>query len=167
MNLKEHSTQSPYDGDKMEICKKILVPIDGTALSDVAFTQALSYARIVHGEITVMHILENNIHLPPPFDTTKITPAMRLVETERRGIARSMVSDYVKRSKKEKVKIVTLIVKGNVASEIVKESAKYDLIIMGSIGESPVKSLFLGSNAEKIARHAACSVMLVKERKRK
>lgn len=149
----------------MNLFRKILVPIDGTALSDTAFTQTLSYAKVVHGKITVIHVMENNIHLPPPFDTTKVTPAMHLMETERRGIAKSIISDYIKRSKKEKVKIDTLIIKGNMVGEIIKKSAKFDLIIMGSLGESLLKSLFLGYNTEKVTQHASCSVMLVKEKK--
>lgn len=154
---------SRYHGEKMEIYKKILVPIDGAVFSDAVFSQALSYAKIVHGDITVIHILENNIHLHPPFDNIKVTPAISLVGTELSVIVESMLSDYIEKGKEENVKIDSLIVKGNVAKDIIQKSSNYDLIIMGSLEESSLKSLFLGSNAEKVARHASCSVMLVKE----
>ena len=155
-----------YHGGRMNILKKILVPIDGTVLSHAAFTQALNYAKIVHGEITVFHIIETDIHLPPAIDSSKDPPAIPLLETERRGIAESMVNGHIEKGNEENVKIEALIVNGHAASEIVKKSPNYDLIIRGCIGESSLKSLFLGSNAEKVARHASCSVMLVKENKK-
>jgi len=151
----------------MEIYKKILVPIDGTVLSDAAFTLALSYAKIVHGEITIIHIIETKIHLPPPLDCSKKISTINIAETERRNPAESMISDYIEKGKGKNVKIEALTVNGHVAKEIIQKSSYYDLIIMGSLGESPIQSLFLGSNAEKVARHASCSVMLVKDKKRK
>jgi nucleotide-binding universal stress UspA family protein len=37
-----------------------------------------------------------------------------------------------------------------------------DLIVMGAEGHSPVKDMLIGSTAERVARHAPCSVLLVR-----
>ncbi|MGW9032050.1 universal stress protein [Streptomyces sp. NPDC055722] len=53
---------------------------------------------------------------------------------------------------------------GHPAQEIVRaaEQHRADLIVVGHSGHSSVWSRFLGSSAEKISRHAPCSVLIVR-----
>lgn len=146
----------------MRTFKKILVPVDGSELSNVAFEHSIWLARSVKGEVTLISIIEDDFHLSAPFEDTHISSVMRLVETERRNVAESLLKKYIKKGTKGGIKINSLLVKGNVANEIIKASKKFDIIIMGSLGQSTLKKLLLGSNAEKVARHAACPILLVK-----
>ena len=40
----------------------------------------------------------------------------------------------------------------------------YDLVVMGNRGETEVEVFSLGSIAEKVTRHAECSVLIVKKK---
>ncbi|MCD6357179.1 MAG: universal stress protein [Thermoproteales archaeon] len=46
--------------------------------------------------------------------------------------------------------------------EIVREARKNDLIVMGNKGMTALDRIFLGSVAEKVVRHAPCTVMICK-----
>ena len=63
------------------------------------------------------------------------------------------------------VKVLTKISGGLLASVIVKDSAKFDLIIMGSLGRTGISKFLMGSVAEKVVRFAECPVLVVKKPK--
>ena len=150
----------------MKRYKNILVPVDGSKLSNLAFEQALSLAKMISGEVTVIHVIVPIQNNSLPFELTDIDLGPEVIvglETENKKRVRSMLTDLVNNGKKEGVKVNQLIKEGNVASEIIDESSKFDLIIMGSLGQSALTKLFLGSVAEKVSRHACCPVMLVRE----
>lgn len=57
------------------------------------------------------------------------------------------------------------IVLGNAFNELTEEidTSKADLLIMGTSGSDGLEELFVGSNAEKIVRHAKCPVITLRE----
>ena len=59
-----------------------------------------------------------------------------------------------------------LLVEGHPAEEIIRAAARThaDLVILGSRGMTGLKGAFLGSVSRRVARHAPCSVLVVKER---
>lgn len=58
------------------------------------------------------------------------------------------------------------VLQGNARSSILEESRKWDadLIVCGTHGREGVDRLFWGSVAESVARHAKCSVEIVKHK---
>lgn len=56
------------------------------------------------------------------------------------------------------------VVRGNPVAEIVARSAANDLAVLGTHGRSGMGLFLLGSVTERVVRHAACSVYVVKER---
>jgi len=52
----------------------------------------------------------------------------------------------------------------NAANEILRitKEEKVDLIVMGDRGLGSVERLFLGSVSDKVSRHSACPILLVK-----
>jgi nucleotide-binding universal stress UspA family protein len=66
----------------------------------------------------------------------------------------------------EGVKIDARLLHGDAAEKILGlvTDEKYDLIVLGNRGETEAETFSLGSNAEKISRHAECSVLIVKEK---
>jgi len=97
------------------------------------------------------------------YETTEIISALNTLATKSKGKIKSMLKELVTQGKKSGVKVDYLIKEGNVSNEIITASSKFDLIIMGTLGQSALESLFLGSVAEKVSRHACCPVMLVRE----
>ena len=147
----------------MKRYKKILVPVDGSKLSNLAFEQALDLAFMVHGEVTIIHVIEPSYYASTPFELTEIESAADIMTTNIEKIVKSMLDSLVQKGKKKGIKVDSTLIKGNIAHEIIEVSSNYDLIIMGSLGHSALANLFLGSVAEKVSRHACCPVMLVRE----
>ncbi len=68
------------------------------------------------------------------------------------------------RSKEKGMGVNTVHLRGNAANEIIDASKQYDLIVMGTHGRSGLTHLLIGSVAEKVARHACCPVLLIREK---
>ena len=150
----------------MESYRKIMVPVDGSPLSDLSFESALSLASLIDGEVTLVHVIEPVTMNYSGFEEAEIATSLGILESESVRSVQNMLKDYVESGKASDVTVRTRIIHGSVASEIVDLSSKYDLIIMGTQGRNMLSSLFLGSVAEKVARHACCPVMLVREFKK-
>ena len=60
------------------------------------------------------------------------------------------------------VPVRTMVKEGRPGEEIIKASGYHDLIVMGTLGRTGVRHLLLGSVAEKVVRHAACPVLVVR-----
>ena len=62
------------------------------------------------------------------------------------------------------VKLQTLMRPGHPAQTIVEvaKEGKFDVILVGHSGLSGVWATFLGTTAEKVSRHAPCSVLIVR-----
>jgi nucleotide-binding universal stress UspA family protein len=147
----------------MKRYKKILVPYDYSDLAKLAYEQAISLATMVDGEVTVLHVIEVNPYHASTFETTEIISVLRSIESENKLRLESLIRDLVRVGQDQGSKVNYLIKEGNVANILIAESSRYDLIIMGTLGQSALETLLLGSVAEKVARHACCPVMLVRE----
>ena len=62
------------------------------------------------------------------------------------------------------IKLKTLMRPGHPAQTIVQvaKEGKFDLVLVGHTGLSGVWAAFLGTTAEKVSRHAPCSVLIVR-----
>jgi nucleotide-binding universal stress UspA family protein len=60
------------------------------------------------------------------------------------------------------VKVSTEIRTGHAAQELLRaaETLRADLLVLGHSGHSAVWGRFLGATAEKVSRHAHCSVLI-------
>lgn len=148
---------------KMQTYRRILVPVDGSPLSDLAFDRAVSLASLIDGEITVVHVIEPVTLNYSGLEEAEMATSLGILESESVRSVRKMLTNYVESGAGSDVSIKTKVIHGSVASEIVELSSRYDLIIMGTQGRNMLSSLFLGSVAEKVARHACCPVMLIRE----
>jgi nucleotide-binding universal stress UspA family protein len=147
----------------MEKYKKILVPYDGSKLSRLAFEKALSLAKLIDGEVSVIHIIEPYVSGSIKLHAFEIINSVEIIERKTKDAMEIQFKELVELGWEINIKVHTVLKKGNISDEIINESSEYDLIIMGSLGETALERLFLGSVAEKVSRHACCPVMLVRE----
>ena len=141
----------------MKRYKRILVPVDGSRLSDIAFERALEFARLVEGDVTIINVAQHI--LPPP------GPGTMQIDMDEKKIAKDVIDKYVERASKSDVKVNSIVKEGNPADVIVSMSHDNDLVIMGTRGHNPLATILLGSVAEKVARESCCPVMLIREKK--
>ncbi|MDG6224236.1 MAG: universal stress protein [Candidatus Thermoplasmatota archaeon] len=146
----------------MKDFKRILVPVDGSELSELAFKKALSLVELIDGKLTVLHVIEPVSLSYTGFEGAEINSAITLIESESVNAVEKYLKKFKKMGKENDIIIDTVIAKGNISSEIVEASDDFDLIVMGSQGRNMITSLLLGSVAEYVSRHACCPVMLVR-----
>jgi universal stress protein A len=83
-----------------------------------------------------------------------------------RGEAEATLQTWKQEALEKGAKVVeTLFAVGSAWNEIVTAAEKdklVDLIVIGTHGRTGIKRLFMGSVAEKVIRHAPCSVLVVR-----
>jgi nucleotide-binding universal stress UspA family protein len=138
---------------------KILMPIDGSDNSLRALDYAFFLAKKADSSVTAIHVIEN-----PP---TVYIESQKLLNDlmSKYRIESAQILDRCKQmAEKKGVKIETVIVEGDPASNITNYAQKenIDLIIIGSRGLGRFKEMMLGSVSNKVLHHAKCSVLIVK-----
>ena len=148
---------------------KILVPHDGTEISDRALTKATEFAKSFKSEIIILHIVDDRF-VPPSTtlgfisDQSKLEDAkIQLIKILKQG-AELMLNDKISKVRESGIGVRFLMDVGPPAEEIVSvaNSQKVDLIIIGSRRLDKVDKLkALGSVARKVSEIAVCPVMIV------
>lgn len=148
---------------------RILVPHDGTEISDKALGKALEFAKAFKSEIIILHIVDNRF-VPPSAtlgfisDQSKLEDAkIQLIKILKQG-AELMLKDKISKVRESGIGVRFLMDVGSPAEEIVSvaNAQKVDLIIMGSRRLEKVEKLkALGSVARKVSEIAACPVTIV------
>ena len=89
----------------------------------------------------------------------------RDVYRQMRAAAERKLQECSKRVRKG-IEVQTYLREGRAWDEIVKfaRRARPEMIVMGSHGYTGLKHLLLGSTAEKVVRHAPCSVLIIRDR---
>ena len=139
---------------------------------------ALAAARLLRAlgvpatsQVTVLHVVE------PPGD--RASQLLSTTAPKFREAAQALIRVTKERGRQllERMKkVVThrgltihpLLVEGRPAEEIIRAAAQThaDLVILGSRGMTGLKGVFLGSVSRRVARHAPCSVLVVRNRRR-
>lgn len=139
--------------------KKIIVPVDFSEHSEYALKTAAMLAKKNDATIYALHMLdmqelsltESEVYL---YEKT----AFFLKFAEKRFY------DFLEKDYLKDLNVVPIIKHYKVFKEVntVAEEVQADLIIMGSHGASGVKEFFVGSNTEKVIRHATIPVLVIK-----
>ena len=160
--------------------EKILVPMDGSEHASHAFEKAIQIARKFDGKITVLHAYTTHlVSLPKEYALPEAVPrivdvslpkeyalpeaAPRIVDFPyETGL--SILDKAGDKAGAEGIQVETMLTMGNPTEKIVEASTngKFDLIVIGARGLSPVKELLLGSVSHGVATHAKCPVLIVK-----
>lgn len=144
--------------------KKIIVPIDFSEPSSHALNFAIEFNEKIKGEIVIVHIVE-----------TPVSQINLLGEVADDIMESFYTGEFIKGTHekleewKQRVtdagqKVSVHMKLGNaytkISETITQEKASW--IIMGSKGASGLKEIFIGSNAERMIRHANCPVIVIK-----
>ncbi len=155
----------------MEI-NKILVPVDFSDESNNAMNIAASLAKKLNAKITLFHAIDTPVvsEHKDSFDLTRIST----MPYDDPGMYRAYMDKITSRVKdkitelKEKhsaIEIQEHIVFDDFQKQLYEiiEKENTDLIVLGSKGASGFEEVMIGSNAEKIIRHAKKPVITVKD----
>ncbi len=134
--------------------KKIVVPLDGSALAEAVLPQVIEFARALGAELLVLRVAF--AHVFPGVDATEME-----VETVRQ--AEEYVAGVATQLTEAGIAVRTSVRYGKPAVEIVSHVADNhaDLVAMSTHGRSGLSRLVMGSVAEAVVRNAGVPVLLV------
>ncbi len=138
--------------------KKILLAYDGSEGAQKALEAGIDLARTHQAELWALTVQER---LPRFGGTIDEVQEEKEVADKR---ARDLMAQARLSAQEAGVEVKTLSRFGHPAQTIVDvaKEGNYDLILVGHSGLSGVWAAFLGTTAEKVSRHAPCSVLIVR-----
>jgi universal stress protein A len=142
---------------------RIACCVDFSENASKAFDTALDMAEAFRAKLYVVHVL------PPVINPMVTEEAWVLPEEPRKtlllNLEERLQQDYMSRIRPG-MDHELVILDGHVSSEIIGflSDMDIDLVITGSYGESGMGLVLFGSVAKRVARKAACSVMIVREK---
>ena len=146
---------------------KILVPIDDSNFSKAALDSVITLFRPNDTELHVIHIVES-LHLAPAYAGMGVGPS---IPADFAGMieqwldrAEELVSQNARRLESAGFRVTTAVKEGDAKKEILQFAEQWqpDLIVVGSHGRRGFDRILLGSVSEAVARHAHCSVFIVR-----
>ncbi|MDH5365786.1 MAG: universal stress protein [Cyclobacteriaceae bacterium] len=146
--------------------KKILIPTDFTSNADNAIDFAFEIAKENNTKLYLLHVVE--------YPTSAVVDPIGVSIVQSADI--DLIDDLTKNAI-EKLKIIAKKIKdkgvlteyfvdlGNPYLSVIDRVKQegIDMIIMGTKGASGFKEYMIGSNAERVVRHASCPVITIKE----
>ena len=146
--------------------KHILLPTDGSKLSDRAVQRGLEFAKEIKARVTAVHIIpEFRMMADESFALPTSADLKRRYEKEAKARADKMLAKIGERANAAGVKYEGVGLMGDVPYESIIETAKKrkcDLIMMASHGRRGLSGLLLGSETAKVLTHSKIPVLVVR-----
>jgi nucleotide-binding universal stress UspA family protein len=138
--------------------KKILLAYDGSEGANRALEAALELAQLHQGKIWALAVEENLPHI------IATVGEFQDIKEQANEKFRKLLQEAHARAETAGVELKTLLRGGHPAQTIVElaRDGEFDVILVGHSGISGVWAAFLGTTAEKVSRHAPCSVLIVR-----
>jgi len=134
--------------------KKILFPTDFSEVANNAFVHALEFAKILQGELVLLHTFElpvyDNQYFPENYNV--IFDSLQLSEFNMFKEEIPKLRAIAEERKLDKVKMSHRLMDGNLIYNIkraIKEE-KIDFVVMGTSGASGWEAFFLGTNTGSV-----------------
>jgi nucleotide-binding universal stress UspA family protein len=148
---------------------RVLLAIDDSAGSAVALRVAVEQASKQNLEVKVLHVVE------PPTASLRFAVAAAgqmagypaSLEPELEAVskrAKTLVGEAVEELQRAGLKATGAVEYGNPKSVIIDTAAQWeaDLIVVGAHGRTGLERFLIGSVSEAVARHAGCSVEIIR-----
>ena len=139
--------------------KNILVPLDGSNLSEASLAPAAYLAKILESQITLLHIIEEDA-------PTQVHKERHLTKPDE---ANAYLEEVAKRAFPAKVKVKSHVhteAVSDVARSIVDHAPELrpDLIVICTHGRSGVRDLLYGSIAQQVVALGTIPLLIIKSK---
>lgn len=137
--------------------KRIIAPTDFSDVSLRSISQAIALAQLCSAELVLLHVIETF-----PIDYLVGLNDSKRLNAELEQHAQERIAELSEGIPYPRVR--TLIRWGNPFREIVNAARELsaDLIVLGTHGRTGLKHVYLGSTAERVVRHAKCTVVVTR-----
>lgn len=148
--------------------KKILVPTDFSKIAQTAINVAADIAKRSGATLTLLHVIEEASSGAGSFSVAGQVDLEgdmedRLFMLKMIERAKKLMEKAATDPKLEGIKVKRELRIGSPfhgMTTIIAEQ-KVDLVVMGTSGQTALEEMVIGSNTEKVVRHAACPVLTV------
>jgi nucleotide-binding universal stress UspA family protein len=140
------------DDSRMARLERALVPLDGSALAELALGMVRSLAGRVLRTVTLVRVVDPDLHAGETTETQRY-----LAEVRGRLAAELAGCDCVVESR---------IVYGRVAEQILAYSEDHDIVVMATHGHTGATRWALGSVADRVLQQVRVPLLLVRPRTR-
>jgi nucleotide-binding universal stress UspA family protein len=166
-----HATSTPIFIVRAEVpalppaLKRILVPLDGSALARQALPLATELAKSTQSELllfqAVATTMENYPGMPP---RGRPIPQLADLMESLREQAASELNERAEELREHNLRASTYVINGHAAEVLVDEARQHsvDLIVMATHGYSGIKRWTLGSVADKVLHATRTPLLLVR-----
>lgn len=155
--------------------KVILVPHDGSAMSDKALDKAAEIAKLVKGsQIIIIHVIpeiptpifSRVIRSPKTGEIITFSEYMVSLYQEMESEMREKLEDKKKKYSLYDISIEIFITIGSPSDKILEYATdkNVDLVVIGSIGITGVSKFFkgLGSVSRNVSEKVSCPILIVR-----
>lgn len=148
------------------IYKHILVAVDGSKTSELAFKEAVKLAKALHSKLRILHVIEKlPDHIALAVDVIKY-------QTISNKQAEILLKKFLQIATKHKISAETELIeivtfKDKVSQKILKSAKawKANLLIIGTHGRTGLSHFLLGSVAEEILKTTKLPVLIIHDSK--
>lgn len=142
--------------------KSILVPIDGSAQSHKALTLATNLLDHEQSKLYILSVQE----APLAKDALGRSAGVPAINAEElvQASGQALIEQACQAAKVEHEHVKHIVRAGQPATSILAEANQLDVdaIVMGSRGNSNIKSLVIGSVSHRVLHVATCAVVIVR-----
>ena len=137
----------------------ILVALDGSPAGHAALSRAVEMARAGTAKLHAVYVVETGLFSSVPADST-VEIMYNVLKREGEAVLDKAKTEAAAHG----ITLTTHLKYGHAGSEILTlaDSAKADLIIVGSHGKSQADRLLIGSVSTFIVTHSSVSTMVVR-----
>lgn len=139
----------------------ILLPVDGSAVSDAAADHARGLAAATGATVHVLHVVE----VPRTTAGAGPEPVVPTVLEDLEASGREVVEAAAERVRSAGVAVETAVREG-IADEVIRAYAAerdVDVVVMGTRGRTGLERYLIGSTTERVVRTADRPVLTVRE----
>lgn len=145
--------------------KNILVPTDGSALSDKAANLAIQIAKAMGAKITALHVVGGYypIFASEGFKIPELPTLKKRFEEEEAARANKIVDAVKKSAQAASVACDAVVATSDAPYEAIisqATAAKCDLIVMASHGRRGLQAVLLGSETQKVLTYGKVPVLV-------
>lgn len=143
--------------------KHLLVPTDGSALSEAAIERGLQFAKSVQAKVTGLHVMPQ-FHILA-YQAEMLTDIESQFFADCKAYADRYLAVIGQAAKEAGVACDTVAATSDHPFELIIQTAQErgcDLIVMASHGRRGVRGLLLGSETHKVLTHSKIPVLVLR-----
>lgn len=139
---------------------KVLVAIDDSKFTSGVLKAVAGQFRPENTELRIIHVLQPITTIPPPQMDAHYAPELEAQRESGHKLLERCADELAKAG----FRVTPHLEVGDIRERIIDSAEEWraDLIVIGSHGRDTLMRFLLGSVAESVARHAKCSVEIVR-----